>query len=571
MKQSGAPIPRRSTTLIGVVFVILGIFVIRLFYLQIIRYDFYRAEALAEHLKKFELEPARGQIKAHDGDHLIPMVLNENRPTLFADPRYVKDADKSALKIAQIIGGDANKYKEELTSDRNYIVLQKKLTKEQADTIKAAQRNGELKGVGLTDVSYRVYPQGQVAAQILGFVNGEGVGQYGIESGMETELKGKPGLLKAITDINGIPLAASNDTIEKPVENGKDINLTIDINAQKQLEDLLKEQSEKYKAKSAGAVVLSAQSGAVVAMANYPSFDPAAYDKVTDYSVFNNKVISTAYEPGSIIKVFTMATGLNEGAIAPNTTFYDSQTTQVEDRIIKNSYPWGAAQRSMTEILQKSLNTGAVFVLRSLGGGTINTQGREKLYQYFTEHFRLGKPTGIELGGEVGGTIIQPNNGDGDNVRYANMSFGQGMTVNLVQVAAGFASILNGGSYYKPHVVETSSDPKAIQVNAVSNTTSQSIREMLSAAGQNAQLGRTGYMMGGKSGTAQIADERGGYQEDKTNDSYMGYVGGSRPEYVIVVRISEPNSAIGGTYTAGQIVKNMANWLVDYYAIPPGK
>lgn len=568
--QRGVPRIKRSTTLLSVVFVILGIFVFRLFYLQIIKYDFYRAEALAEHLKKFELEPARGQIKAHDGNQFVPMVLNENRPTLYADPRYVKDADASSLKIAQIIGGDANAYKEALTSDRSYIVLQKKLTKEQADNIKKAKDTGELKGVGLSDVSYRVYPQGQVAAQILGFVNGEGDGQYGIEAGMNDQLKGKPGLLKAITDINGIPLAASNDTIEKPVENGKDINLTIDINAQKQLEDLLKEQAEKYKAKSAASVVLNAQTGAIVSMANYPSFDPANYDKVTDYSVFNNKVISTAYEPGSIIKVFTMATGLNEGSIAQNSTFYDSQTTQVEDRTIKNSYPWGAAQRSMTEILQKSLNTGAVFVLRSLGGGTINSQGREKLYQYFTDHFRLGKRTGIELGGEVGGTIIQPNNGDGDNVRYANMSFGQGMTVNLVQIAAGFASVLNGGNYYQPHVVETNTPPKPVETNVVKNSTSQSIREMLAVAGQNAQLGREGYMMGGKSGTAQIADDKGEYRDDKTNDSYMGYVGGNKPEYVIVVRISEPNSAIGGTYTAGQIVKTMANWLVDYYSIPPG-
>ncbi len=555
----------------GVVLVLLAIFIARLFYLQIIRYDFYRAEALAEHLKKFELEPSRGQIKAHDGDQYIPMVLNENRPTLYADPRYVKDAEKSALKIAQIVGGDANAYRDMLLSDRSYVVLYKKLTKSQSDAIKDVRSKGELKGVGLSDVSYRVYPQGQVAAQILGFVNGEGKGQYGIESGMDEELRGSPGLLKAITDINGIPLAASNDTIEKPVANGQDINLTIDINAQKQLEDLLKEQSEKYKAKSAAAVVVSAQSGAIIAMANYPSFDPGNYDKVTDYSVFNNRVISTAYEPGSIIKVFTMATGLNEGAIAEGTTFYDSQTTQVEDRTIKNSYPWGSAQRTMTEILQKSLNTGAVFVLRQLGGGTINKQGRERLYQYFTDHFGLGKPTGIELGGEVGGAVIQPNNGDGDNVRYANMSFGQGMTVNLVQVGAGFASVLNGGSYYRPYIVDKGENPKPTRTNVINNTTSQTIRAMLAAAGQNAQMNRAGYMMGGKSGTAQIADEKGGYDEDKTNDSYMGYVGGSRPEYVIVVRISEPNSAIGGTYTAGQIVKNMANWLVDYYSIPPGK
>jgi cell division protein FtsI (penicillin-binding protein 3) len=517
----------------------------------------------------------RGAIYARDGDRIVPLVLNENLPTLYVDPAFISKRDKAneekeliASELSKIIGEDRKLIDEALTKESSYVVLKRKISKQQTDQIKSLITQKSLKGIGLSDQLYRVYPQGALAGQILGFVNNEGLGQYGLEEAYNEKLAGKDGLLKAITDINGIPLAASNDNIDTASEKGQNMTLTIDVNAQRQLEDSLREEAVRVGAKGASGVIMDATNGEIVAMANYPSYDPANFDKVSDFKIFGNAVIASAYEPGSVLKVLTMAAGLKSGAITTSSTYFNNNLTEVDDSKIKNSFAWAPGQMTMTQVLERSLNTGVVWILRQMGGGDINREAREKLNKSFTEDFLLGKPTGIDVPGEVAGTVADINTGAGDNVRYANMAFGQGLTVNILQLATSVAAAINGGNTYKPHLITTgAASPQ--KTGAVSQQISSQLIEMMKVSGKSVGVARDGYAIGGKTGTAQIASPSGGYRTDVTNDSFVAFVGGISPKYVLVVRINEPAVSAGSSYTAGPLAKKIVDWMVGYYSIAP--
>ena len=206
--------------------IITAIFVVRLFYLQVIKHDFYRSAALTSQLKQYEIPAVRGTILAHDGESKIPLVLNEKKYTVFADPKYIKNPLKEASDIVKIIGGDVNKISELLkTPDTRYVILAKKLNKEQSKKINNLNYNG----IGTREESYRTYPQGSLASQLLGFVNDAGEGQYGVEGFLNDRLNGVPGELKAITDAQGVPLVSNRDNVVKEAKSGDQIQLTIDV------------------------------------------------------------------------------------------------------------------------------------------------------------------------------------------------------------------------------------------------------------------------------------------------------------------------------------------------------
>jgi cell division protein FtsI/penicillin-binding protein 2 len=275
-----------------------------------------------------------------------------------------------------------------------------------------------------------------------------------------------------------------------------------------------------------------------------------------------------------------MATGLNEGVVSQNSTFHNAGFVQVEDARIKNVEQSVNGTRTMTDVLKYSLNTGVVYVLSQLGGGAINGQARDKLYDYFANHYGFGTVTGIEQAGEGAGSIYKPRTVQGNSVRYSNMAFGQGMNVTMIQTAAALSSVINGGNYFKPHVVEgaltqdgevNSVAPQPERTKVVSEQTSSSIREMMRAV--VGHLVKPGYNVGGKSGTSQTIDPTTGrYTEDRTIGSYLGFGGDDKPRYVIMVRVDDSNIGAGsyaGGAAAGPIFGNLSNWLIDYYNIKP--
>lgn len=581
--QESAPSPRRTRLIMAFMCILGAVFIVRLFYVQVIKHEYYEAEALKEHTGKFAIPASRGEIYALDGDgKIVPLVLNEPSYTVFADPRGVKDPTKVTDVMRRVAGGNVVGGFEEAikNKEKQYTVLARQISKQQADLIKKE----ELAGVGLQAAEKRVYLEGGLAAQVLGFVNGEGKGQYGLEQALNDDLAGKPGQLKALTDVNGVPISIGQQSVQTPAQNGKSLVLSIDRNIQSYTEQALKAGLDRVKATKGSAIVVNPNNGQVMAMVNLPSYDPRNYQAVTDYSLFQNRVVGDAYEPGSVIKPFTMAIGLNEGVVQPDTTYNNTGSTQVADATIKNVSNDVLGRATMTQVLRHSFNTGVVHVLRLLGGADdINAKGKETIYKYLTERFFLGEPTKIQLAGEASGDVIAPNDPQGGPVRYANMTFGQGLTMTMVQATAAFSAMVNGGVYYSPQLVggylkdDSTVDPVQPVVrknDALTPETSAKIRQMAYDTRKDSApaLGdKKGYIIGGKSGTAQVYDPKTGtYSTTDTIGSYIGFGGQNRAEYVIMIRVDDARiGEFAGSAAAAPIFGDISNWLLDYLKIQP--
>lgn len=573
---------RRVRVWYGLLVVVLGIFFIRLFYLQIIRHDHYKTAALTDQLKQYEIPAARGTILAHDGDRTVPLVLNQKLYTLYADPTYIKNPSKVAGQVATIIGGDASKYEQLMrTKDTRYVIVAKKLTADQHDKITKLEQPG----LGTQEQDYRTYPQGAMASQLLGFVNNDGTGVYGVEQALNKDLKGTPGELKAITDVHGVPLAASPDNVQTAPQPGKNVVLTIDMGMQKQLENILATDVPKAKSQDGSALILDVNTGAVKAMANFPTYNPADYSDVDNPALFNNGTVSHPIEVGSIMKTLTTSAALDVGAIQPNETYNDPAVWHIDGADITNIEEDGpAGVRSITDILNLSLNTGATWELMQMGGGQINNKARNTWYDYMTNHFRLGQPTGIEQGYEASGYVPKPqHDGAAIDLTYANTSFGQAMTATPLQMGAALASVLNGGTYYQPHLVDGTEDdqgniqwnkPKVVEKNVVSPKVGQELIPMMQYTVDHhyilPRFDQNQYMVGGKTGTAQIAVPSGGYSNTDFNGTYMGFVGGDKPQYVIVAFVLKPqNGGYAGTAAAQPVFADLAHMLINNSYVTP--
>ncbi len=583
MPSTGSnPAVQRLRLWYSVFLLVAAVFILRAFYLQVIRHDYYRQLAMNSQLKEYQIPAERGVIAAHDGDTVVPVVLNQKLYTLFADPKYVKDAWKDAHQIADAIGGDASYYEKQMKVNSRYSVLAKKLNKEQ----RAKVEKLKLKGVGTRETTYRTYPQGQLAAQLLGFVNDEGEGKYGLEQALDSQLKGQAGELRAITDARGIPLVANKDNIVKEAQAGKRVVLSIDIAMQKQLEDNLKAGLERAKSKSGDAMIMDPNTGAILAMASFPTYSPADFSKVEDANVFTNASVSSALEVGSSMKPLTAAAALDQGVVKRETTYFDPSFYDIDGYKITNiEEDGGAGTRSVSDIIQLSLNTGATWLLMQMGGGQVNQKARQTWHGYMVDRYQFGKQTGIEQGYETAGTIPDPNDGYGLNLQYANTAFGQGMTATPLQMAGALASVVNGGTYYKPHLVDgymnkdnqlVQQKPTVVKAGVVKPDVSQTIKEIMQYSFEKNHVGYgmprlpAGYSIGGKTGTAQIAKPGGGYYEDKFNGTFTGFVGGDKPQYIIVTRVNEPKiPGYAGSKAAAPMFVDMTNMLINNFNVTP--
>lgn len=566
------------------ILVVMAVFVGRLFYLQVVRHDYYVAKANEEQLKQLVIPAKRGEIYALDGAVPTPLVLNETVYTVFADPKIATEPDKIIETIRQVAGGNARDNLEDLLAKKEsrYQVLAKQVTRKQAELIKEQG----LKGIGFQEETRRVYPEGQLAAQTLGFVNAEGEGQYGVESSLNDRLTGEDGLLQSVTDISNVPLTIGDNNINRPARNGDNIVLTIDRNIQAYTEQALKRGIEKIGADKGSVMVMDPQTGEVLAMANLPTYSPAEYYKVTNPAAFNNATISAPYEPGSDVKVLTMATGVDKGVVSPESTYYNTDSITVHDRTITNAHKGETGEITFQHALSWSLNTGFVTVAKRLGsnGDSIDMQARSAMYSYFHDRWGLGKLTGIELAGEAAGVVLAPDH-PGAAVQYSNMAFGQGMDVTMVQVCAAFSTIINGGTYYKPTVLAgtlsdsgafNSAEPKEAKQGQVSAATSDTMRRMVHEARQlfqtNRQNDKPGYYIGGKTGTSQVIRD-GKYVDDETIATYLGYGGDSSgadgPKYVIMVQVSGEHKYFEGATAAMPIFNDISNWMLNYLKLQP--
>jgi cell division protein FtsI/penicillin-binding protein 2 len=309
--------------------------------------------------------------------------------------------------------------------------------------------------------------------------------------------------------------------------------------------------------------------------------------------VFLNQPTDNAFEPGSGMKVFTMAAGLDQGKVSPDTTYDDPGCYQVDDRKVCDAAgDKPGPNKSMTVVLRDSLNTGAMFVLRMLSGSPDNftLAGKKTLYSYFTKHFGFGTATGIEQAYEQSGTVPAASNAAGNNVTYANMTFGQGMTVTMLQMTDAMAAVANGGKLWQPYLVNAVMNPdgttqpmqpKLAKAHIMSPQAIEQLTQMLQVVVQHgsgylAGQENPGYAIAGKTGTAQIPNPNGqGYLQGKNIGSFLGFAPADNPKFVMMVRINEPavqcdNAQCGyAEYTTVPVFGDMCKWLFKYYGIPP--
>jgi len=568
----------RSRVLAGLLLVIMTVFVIRLFYLQIVQHDFYSGLADKEQIKRLTIPAKRGLIYAMDGAKPVQLVLNEAVYTVFADPQTTTDNSKIIEIIQKVAGGNARSNLKDLLEikDSRYQILATKITRSQADMIK---KEG-LKGIGFQEETQRVYPEGSLASQILGFVNFDGVGKYGIEGHLDNRLTGKDGLLQSVTDVSDVPLTIGNRNINKPAVNGDNVVLSIDRNVQSYAEQALAAGLVRTGATNGSVIIMNPQTGKIMAMSNLPTYNPTEFNKVEDGAVFNNDTISAPYEAGSDIKTLTVATGIDKGVITPDSTYVNTDHITVEDRVISNATLGQTGTITIQHALNWSLNTGMVTVAERLGDGTSITKGaRDIMYDYFHNKFGLGSLTGIELDGETPGIVVSPDDQEGNSVRYSNMSFGQGMNVTMVQVASAFSSIINGGNYYQPSVIDGVIDAEGNYVpdaakapirRTVSKSTSDIVTEMIHTARNTfyTKVDKPGYYIGGKTGTSQTLIN-GNYANNQTIGTYLGFGGTDTPQYVIMVEVSGKGKTLQGSRDALPIFTDISNWMIDYLKLQP--
>jgi len=559
----------------------MALFVMRLFYIQVIQHAYYMEQADSEQMKKFVLHAQRGEIYAMDGTTPTKIVMNETVYTVWADPTEVVEADKVVEVLNRIAGGNVrDDFKQYLTKkDTRYQVLARKVTRTQAELIKKEN----LAGIGFDAVSQRVYPEGSLAAQVIGFVDAEGNGKYGFEQANDTTLKGVDGVLKTVTDVRSVPLTVGDKNINVPAKNGANYVLTIDRNVQTKVEQALSDGMKNVGASQGSALVMDPNTGKVLAMANLPSFDPSNLSAVTDLSALNNNIITNPYEPASVMKTVAMSTGVDKGVMTPDSTYVNTDSIVIDDKTVQNATKGQTGTITMQHAMNWSLNTGSVTMATWLGNGSVDAKARGILYQYYHDKFRLGEKTGIELANEQAGTVIPPTDAQGNAIRYANMTFGQGLDVTTLQVATAFSAIINGGVYRQPTVIAgtmsddgqtfraaTAKSGEQIIKQSTSDTMKQMIYNARQAFPNYHSSDRSGFYVGGKTGTAQTI-ENGQYVFDQTIATYVGFGGevGQKPAYVVMIEVYGPHKNLDGGHHALPIFTDISNWMIDYLKLTP--
>lgn len=573
---------RKRTDLIRVLLALCFILIVaRMYDLQIVSHQKYVDLAMSQQTMQNTIFAKRGEIYMMDGGNTTPVVMNEKVYTISVDPFLLRSEGGQELKedeakIDQLVQGYAvNTWDKVFANEASrYAVIAKNVPYERAKQIKEAK----ITGVYAQGSTKRVYPEGDLAAQVLGFVNADGKGQYGIEGSLNKELTGVNGILKTVKDVNNIPLTIGKNNVRVPAQDGKNVVLSIDRNIQKKTEDAIKATIEKFHVTNASAVVMNPRNGQILAMAGTPTYNPAEYAKVTDARAFQTDVTMSAFNPASVCKTFALAAAVDSGVMTPETTYNNTDLVTIDGWPIQNAIKGHTGNISMQEVLTYSLNTGSIQALRLLGGSEteITYQGKEKLYDYYYNRFGLGKYTGIELA-ESKGTVIPPTDIDGTNARYANMTFGQSLDLTMIQVATAFSAVVNGGDYYTPTLVageikngEFVRDTlKERDHQAIESSTSETMRKMLHTARlvfPNVKYYDEGVYVGGKTGTAQVV-KNGKYTFDETIATYIGYGARSEtdyPEYVIMTKVWEDNRRLDGGMNAKPIFDEISQFMVNY-------
>ncbi len=500
----------------------------------------------------------RGSILAQDKTgKLYSLALDKEGYKVWLD-KQKSDLSQLTPAAADLLGIKQNELKDKISqSQQNRILLSDFIDKDSGQKLK----NMKISGLSLEPRDKRVYPFNDLASHILGFVTyqeSQPFGQYGLEEYYDSKLSGLEELEK-------------QNSTENQYITGKSLVLSIDYNMQLVAEKTLSDLIEKNKSQSGSITIMDPKTGEIIALASMPKFNPNEYSKY-NLEDFKNNAIQENYEPGSVLKLLTMAAGLQEGAVTPATTYEDFGFVKVKNTTFWNFDRKANKTQTMTQVLEKSLNTGAVFVEQKISKFN---------FLNYTRKFGLGARTGIDLSGETKGDIR--NLFEFKDVDYAAASFGQGITATPIQIASIVSAIANNGVMLKPHIVKKIINPDNTKIEISPEILSEPIKPMASAQltgmmvsvannGLDKRAKIPGYQIAVKTGTAQIADlEVGGYSED-TVHTIAGFAPAFNPKFVIVMRLDKPKGAARfASDSLGLTFRNLTETLLNYYQIPPSE
>lgn len=542
-----------------VIFVIpvIGLIILgRLFYWQIIRGPELQTKANKQYETTTYLEAKRGDILDFEGNilagtkNLYHMYVYKPQLTVSSNDLIQTlldnlDKDPEATSETDV----RNYFKSRLSLDANWVSLKHYLTQDEKDRIEKIK----IAGIGFEDEYVRFYPEASMSAHVLGFVgqdaSGEEQGYFGLEGFQDRLLRGRAGKVRTEQDAKGNPILIGNYQFLHAIE-GKPITTTISKKMQYLTESMLKEGIQKYEASAGTVIILDTKTGKVRTMASFPNYDPGKFSEFAP-TTYKNPAIADLFEPGSIFKVLVMSAALNEKAVTPDTRCdICSGPLVIGKYSIKTWNEQYYPNTTMTETIIHSDNTGMVFAARNLG--------KEKFVEYLKK-FGLGKKTDIQLQEEVTGTV--KNAKDYGDIDLATNSFGQGIAVTPIQMAAAVNTIANGGFYIKPTIIEnqTGTPKQVLSKEAVAEMTDIMVQAV--DKGEAKWAKPQGLLVAGKTGTAQIPIE-GHYDAEKTIASFIGFFPANDPQYTMLVTLKEPKTSPWGSETAAPLWFAIAKQLM---------
>lgn len=549
--------------MIGTVFSLLFLSVTcRAFYLQILQHEELVKKAERQHQHIVQLTPVRGAIFDCNG---TPMAVSLDMGSCYAEPRRIRDAEGTAALLAPILGVSKQELTAKLSSDKGFVWVERLLAPETAARIKGLK----LPGIGFVTESKRFYPNSEIASHVIGFTGVDPVGLEGIERRYDTLILGNTGYMVTERDALGREIGTKGEIIRN-ASPGKNLVLTLDKNIQYIVEKELARAVAGSGAKNGMALVMEPATGRVLAMANYPTFNPNA-TSLSHAANLRNRVVADSFEPGSTFKMFLVAAALEEKVVRQGDVFNCENGKYVcGGKTIHDTHPF--ARLSVTDILKHSSNIGAAKIGLRLGD--------ERLYRYLRS-FGFGERTGIDLPGEASG--LMRNNSHWGGVDLATISFGQGVSASAIQLAAAASAIANGGILMKPYLVQQIIDDNGREMQrfepqqvrrVISGETAARVTRMLesvtSDGGTGSNAAVDGFRVAGKTGTAQKVDPvTHGYSGTKRTASFIGFIPADKPRLTILVVVDEPKTSPYGGVVAAPAFREIAVKSLAYLKVLP--
>jgi cell division protein FtsI/penicillin-binding protein 2 len=537
-----------------ILFLITGLISFRLFVLQIVEGDEWKAKAQGQQKYFEETKGDRGNIylSSESGGPVL-VATNKIVYNAYIAPREIEKEEREDIAsfLSDTLEIEKDFVLEKMEKNNSYEVLKKNLTKEEAEKIKEKEK------VHIKTIITRSYPEEQLAAHILGFVGGEGIGQYGVEQYYEEKISGRVGIKEGMRDSHG-SFFITKDSVQK----GEDLYLTIDYNIQHFSEKALEGAITRVNAVRGLILVGDPQTGEILAMAEYPAFDPNKYNE-TNPEIFKNLAVQETFEPGSVFKPITMAIALDQGVVSPDDTFYDEGQRTISGKTIRNYDQRSYGLVTMSQILEKSINMGIVFVKDKIGN---------KIFENYLTAFKFFEKTGVDLHGEV--VSLNKEFFQRREINYATASYGQGIEITPMQLFRSFCVIANGGRMVTPHILKNETEDVFLKEKIISSTATSLVTEMMVNTVEMG-YGRTarvpGYYIAGKTGTAQVSLAKlglpGNSYYEKTIQSFIGFAPALNPQFIIFVRLDLPDTK-SAEVSAGPVFKEVAEYILEYKKIP---